>query len=59
MDLLELDYGAADIIVTPDGEHYFLEVNPAGEFFWMEKYPPYFPISDAIAEMLLGNVKHR
>jgi D-alanine-D-alanine ligase-like ATP-grasp enzyme len=25
--------GAADFIVTPEGRHVFLEVNPAGEFF--------------------------
>ncbi|ABA21242.1 conserved hypothetical protein [Trichormus variabilis ATCC 29413] len=48
-----LKYGAIDIIVTPDGRHVFLEVNPVGEFFWMEIYPPYYPISQAIAEILL------
>ncbi|MBD2253929.1 MvdD family ATP-grasp ribosomal peptide maturase [Nostoc parmelioides] len=50
-----LKYGAIDIIVTPDGRHVFLEVNPVGEFFWMEIYPPYYPISQAIAEVLLTN----
>ncbi|WP_414754491.1 MvdD family ATP-grasp ribosomal peptide maturase [Anabaena sp. CCY 9910] len=48
-----LKYGAIDIILTPDGRHVFLEVNPVGEFFWMEIYPPYYPISQAIAEILL------
>src|SRR6185503_2961305 len=33
MDALGLNYGAADLIVTPEGRHVFLEVNPAGEFF--------------------------
>ncbi|WP_066379781.1 MULTISPECIES: MvdD family ATP-grasp ribosomal peptide maturase [unclassified Anabaena] len=50
-----LNYGAIDIIVTPDGRHIFLEINPVGEFFWMEVYSPYYPISQAIAEMLLTN----
>ncbi|MBN3898589.1 MAG: MvdD family ATP-grasp ribosomal peptide maturase [Nostoc sp. NOS(2021)] len=50
-----LNYGAIDIIVTPDGRHVFLEVNPVGEFFWMEIYSPHFPISGAIAEILLTN----
>ncbi|BDA75667.1 hypothetical protein CAL7716_098330 [Calothrix sp. PCC 7716] len=48
-----LNYGAIDIIVTPDGQHVFLEVNPVGEFFWLECCPPYLPISEAIAEVLL------
>ncbi|MBE9208859.1 MvdD family ATP-grasp ribosomal peptide maturase [Nostoc sp. LEGE 06077] len=48
-----LNYGAIDIIVTPDGRHIFLEVNPVGEFFWMEIYSPHYPISQAIAEILL------
>lgn len=49
-----LNYGAIDILVTPDGRHVFLEVNPVGEFFWMEIYPPNFPISEAIAEILIN-----
>jgi MvdD family ATP-grasp ribosomal peptide maturase len=48
-----LNYGAIDIIVTPDGRHVFLEINPVGEFFWMEMFSPHFPISQAIAEVLL------
>lgn len=50
-----LNYGAIDIIVTLDAQHVFLEVNPVGEFFWMEIYSPYYPISQAIAEVLLMN----
>ncbi|MFM6194947.1 MAG: MvdD family ATP-grasp ribosomal peptide maturase [Planktothrix sp.] len=54
MNYLGLNYGAIDIIVSPDGEHIFLEVNPVGEFFWLEKYSPYFPISQAIGEILVN-----
>ncbi|MBE9227623.1 MvdD family ATP-grasp ribosomal peptide maturase [Phormidium sp. LEGE 05292] len=49
-----LNYGAIDILVTPEGRHVFLEVNPVGEFFWMEIYSPNFPISEAIAEILIN-----
>jgi hypothetical protein len=53
---LGLNYGAIDIIVTPDGRHVFLEVNPVGEFFWLECCSPHLPISQAIANLLLtGN----
>ena len=53
MDNFGLNYGAIDIIVTPDGRHVFLEVNPVGEFFWLEVFSPHFPISSAIADILL------
>jgi MvdD family ATP-grasp ribosomal peptide maturase len=47
-----LNYGAIDILLTPDNRHVFLEVNPVGEFFWLERCPG-LPISQAIAELLL------
>jgi MvdD family ATP-grasp ribosomal peptide maturase len=58
MDYFELNYGAADFILTPEGRHVFLEVNPSGEFFWLEQNPG-LPISDAIADVLLGRSKRR
>jgi MvdD family ATP-grasp ribosomal peptide maturase len=48
-----LNYGAIDIILTPDNRHVFLEVNPVGEFFWLERRPG-LPISQAIADILLS-----
>jgi MvdD family ATP-grasp ribosomal peptide maturase len=58
MDYFGLNYGAIDIIVTPDGRHVLLEVNPAGEFFWLERCPG-LPISKAIADVLLGLAPRR
>jgi MvdD family ATP-grasp ribosomal peptide maturase len=58
MDYFGLNYGAVDLIVTPDGRHVFLEVNPVGEFFWLEQNPG-LPISDAIADVLLGRATRR
>jgi MvdD family ATP-grasp ribosomal peptide maturase len=58
MDYFVLNYGAVDLIVTPDGHHVFLEVNPVGEFFWLEQYPG-LPISDAIADVLMGHAPRR
>ncbi|MBD2612026.1 MAG: MvdD family ATP-grasp ribosomal peptide maturase [Nostoc sp. GBBB01] len=46
-----LNYGAIDIILTPDNRYVFLEVNPVGEFFWLERHPQ-LAISKAIAEVL-------
>ena len=58
MDYFSLNYGAIDIILTPDGKHVFLELNPCGEFFWLERTPG-LPISAAIADLLLGHSPHR
>jgi MvdD family ATP-grasp ribosomal peptide maturase len=58
MDYFVLNYGAIDIIVRPDGRHVFLEINPVGEFFWLERCPG-LPIADAIADVLLGRSTRR
>ena len=58
MDSFSLNYGAIDIILTPDDKHVFLELNPCGEFFWLERTPG-LPISDAIADLLLGHSPRR
>ncbi|MGB6295843.1 MAG: MvdD family ATP-grasp ribosomal peptide maturase [Rivularia sp. (in: cyanobacteria)] len=52
MAYFRLNYGAIDIILTPDNRYVFLEINPVGEFFWLENNPG-LPISNAIATTLL------
>ena len=51
MKRLKLQFGAIDMIVTPDGEYVFLEVNPSGQWGWIERLTG-MPISRAIAELL-------
>lgn len=51
MDRLGLKFGAADFRVTPDGEHVFLEVNPAGEYLFVSDRTD-LPIPQAIAAAL-------
>ena len=53
MDRLGLVYGAVDLIVTPEGEHVFLEVNPNGQFDFIAKLAN-LPIYERLAEMLLA-----
>jgi glutathione synthase/RimK-type ligase-like ATP-grasp enzyme len=48
---LGLVYGAADFIVTPEGRHVFLEVNPGGEWGMLE-HDLDLPIAAAFAEAL-------
>jgi hypothetical protein len=53
---LGLLYGAIDMILTPEGRYVFLELNPSGEYGWIEDLTG-LPISEAIADVLLGQVE--
>lgn len=46
-----LVYGAFDFIVTPSGRHVFLEVNPAGQYMWVEAATG-LPITSALIDAL-------
>jgi glutathione synthase/RimK-type ligase-like ATP-grasp enzyme len=48
-----LVYGAFDLIRTPNGELVFLEVNPTGEWAWLEDRLG-FPMRDAFIELFFG-----
>ncbi|MCC5574939.1 ATP-dependent carboxylate-amine ligase [Microtetraspora sp. AC03309] len=48
---LGLAYGAIDLILRPDGEYVFLEIDPNGEWGWLETNTG-LPISDAVADWL-------
>jgi hypothetical protein len=50
-DALNLRYGAIDVILSEDGEYTFLEINPGGQFLFVEIQTGQ-PISLAIAKSL-------
>lgn len=56
MAVYGINYGAVDLILTPGGEYYFLEVNAAGEFFWLDQLCGY-GISAQLAAVLLGTAE--
>lgn len=58
MDTFHLNYGAIDIIETPDGKFYYLETNSGGEYFWLDHLFDY-GISKSIADLLCGKSKGR
>jgi glutathione synthase/RimK-type ligase-like ATP-grasp enzyme len=49
---LGLNFGCIDMVVTPDDEHVFLEINPNGQWLWVEDLVPELNISQAIADFL-------
>lgn len=58
MDVYQINYGAIDIIVNPQGDYYFLEINSAGEYFWLDRLID-SKISEHIARVLLGDAFRR
>jgi ATP-grasp ribosomal peptide maturase len=53
MSQLGLRFGALDFLVTPDGMWHFLEINPNGQWAWIEQETG-LRISEAIADSLLA-----
>lgn len=53
LDLTNLIFGSIDMIVTPEGEHVFLEINPSGQFGWVSELTG-FPIYEHLAAMLIA-----
>jgi glutathione synthase/RimK-type ligase-like ATP-grasp enzyme len=51
---LGLKFGAYDFIVTPKDDYVFLEVNPTGNWLWLEDELG-MPISEEIVDWLVGN----
>jgi hypothetical protein len=52
VETLGLAYGAIDLIVTPDGDYVFLEINANGQWGWVEEMTE-LPIAAAIADWLI------
>jgi glutathione synthase/RimK-type ligase-like ATP-grasp enzyme len=50
---LNLNFGAIDLILTPQGEYVFLEINPNGQWGWIEELTG-LPICAAIVDLLVG-----
>ncbi len=53
MRRLGLDLAGLDLIVTPEGETIFLEVNAAGQWLWVQEATG-MPIASAIVDRLLA-----
>ena len=53
MHVLGLVYGAIDLRLTPDGEYVFFEVNPAGQYLFIELLTQ-MPLTEKMADFLAG-----
>jgi glutathione synthase/RimK-type ligase-like ATP-grasp enzyme len=51
---LGLNFGAIDLIVTPSGDYIFLEINPNGQWAWIQQMCPELQIREALIDLLQG-----
>jgi hypothetical protein len=58
MRRIGLEYGAIDLRLRPDGQYVFFEVNPAGQFLFVE-HACKLPISDVLARHLARGKESR
>lgn len=54
MSSFGLNFASLDMIVTPDGEFVFLELNPNGQWLWLE-YELGLPLVTTMADLLTTN----
>jgi hypothetical protein len=48
-----LHFSTSDLIVTPDGRYVFLEMNPNGQFLWVQDRVPTLHMREAMAACLI------
>lgn len=54
MRKLGIVFGCIDMIVTPEGEYVFLEVNEQGQFLWIDEYCPEAQLLDRFIQFILS-----
>lgn len=58
MKSLDISFGAIDMVLTPEDEFVFLEINPSGQWGWIEAITG-MPISEAIADLLTSPIRRK
>jgi glutathione synthase/RimK-type ligase-like ATP-grasp enzyme len=51
-----LNFASADMILTPAGEHVFLELNPNGQWLWLQDRAG-LPLTAALADLLCADLQ--
>ena len=52
--LFQLQFSSMDFLLTPDGNYVFLDLNPNGQFYWLQAYlHDRFPVKEAMADLLV------
>jgi glutathione synthase/RimK-type ligase-like ATP-grasp enzyme len=54
LDSFDLNFASLDMIVTPEGDYVFLELNPNGQWLWLE-FELGLPLVSSMADLLTTN----
>lgn len=52
LERMGLVFGCIDMIVTPEGDYVFLEINEMGQFLWLEQEDPEIPLLDCFTQFV-------
>ncbi|MBB5958447.1 glutathione synthase/RimK-type ligase-like ATP-grasp enzyme [Saccharothrix tamanrassetensis] len=55
MEEFDLRYAAFDFIVTPDDRHVFLEMNPNGQWLFVQEWVPQLRLMQAFVDIMVRN----
>lgn len=58
MDSFEINFASLDMILTPEGEYVFLELNPNGQWLWLEEELG-IPLVASMADLLMTPLRAR
>lgn len=49
----ELQFSSMDLLVSPDGEYLFIDLNPNGQYYWIQQHiGEDFPVKESMADLL-------
>ncbi|MCR4418642.1 MAG: hypothetical protein QHH27_01745 [Clostridia bacterium] len=52
VETMDLAFGAIDLVLDPNGRYFFLEINPNGQWAWLEKQCG-FPLTSTLVDLLV------
>src|SRR6266702_756833 len=58
--LFQLQFSSMDFLLTPEGAYAFLDLNPNGQFYWLQtRLLDRFPVKEAMADLLTSPKDYR
>ncbi|GER89702.1 hypothetical protein KDW_38640 [Dictyobacter vulcani] len=59
VNYFDLQFSSMDLILTPQGEYVFLDLNPNGQYYWLQLRLPELHLAEAMADVLASPKEYR